>query len=413
MSLTPLETFKISMINHFKTFRPLQQFFIVLFSLGTLVTIVSLRHFTVALLWSSGVVLTLFCQDKKTFLKDLWRALKHPGFLILSVLLLWSFCSSAWSVRPMQSFKASLSQSATLFLIAVLFTHLKSFSQRSFSWAMKLLTGLVFLSALLLFLQIPFFWGTLKENMGYGWSTLKTNVALLLILSIPLAAYWQLHYKQKAVPLFLFLFSITLASQVAYQAGSFGLIIAGMAAGLGYRFSYFIPMASAYLSAFLCLSLPFIFHCLIPALDLKVMWFTSGLSSLAHRFYIWDFITKRVLEKTFLGWGAAASRGFPTYGLKLFEGNDILPSHPHNHIMQIWLELGGVGALFLAILHFMLFRAIAKLETRLATAWAMFFTVASFMILSLSHSIWHKWWVTWLGAAAVLMVVVIKKSPKN
>ena len=401
------------MINHFKTFSLLQQFFIVLFSLGVLITIVSLRHFTVALLWGGGVILTLFCQDKKNFAKELWRALKHPGFLMISVLLLWSFFSLSWSIRPMQSFKASLSQSATLFLVAVLFIHFRSFSQGSFSWMIKLLTGLIILSALLLFLQTPLFFETFKAILGFGWSPLKTNVALLLTLSIPLAAYWHLNHEQKVVPLLLFLFSSVLAYQVEYQAGAFGLAIAAVAAGLGYRFSYFIPMISAYLSAFLCLSLPFIFHYLTPLLDLKALWFTSGLSSLAHRFYIWDFITKHIFEKVFLGWGAAASRGFPTKGLTTFEGSDILPSHPHNHIMQIWLELGGVGALFLAILHFMLFRSIARLESRLATAWAMFFTVASFVILSLSHSIWHKWWITWLGASAVLMVVVIKRAQEG
>jgi O-antigen ligase len=296
--------------------------------------------------------------------------------------------------------------------MAVLFIHLRSLSQRSFSWVMTLLTGLVLLSALLLVAQGPFFFESFKVALGYGWSTLKPNVALLLILSIPLAAYWQLHHRKRGLALLLLLVSIALAYQVEYQAGLFGLITASVAAGMAYRFSYFIPMVSAYLSAFLCLSLPFLFHYFIPLLDLKVLWFTSGMSSLAHRFHIWDFVTKHIVEKAFLGWGAATSRGFPTHNLKLFDGSDVFPSHPHNHIMQIWLELGGVAALILALLHFMLFRAIAKLESRLATAWAMLFTVASFMILSLSHSIWHKWWITWLGAAAVLMIVVIKRAQK-
>ncbi|NCP61824.1 MAG: O-antigen ligase family protein [Alphaproteobacteria bacterium] len=383
-----------------------------LFSLGMPVTVVSLRHFTVALLWSAGVVLTLFCQNKRAFAKDLYRVLKHPVFFVFTVLVLWSFFSSAWSIKPLQSFKASLSQTATLFLIAVLFTHLHSLSRRSFSWAMQVLTGLVFLSIFLLFLQIPLFFKTFKVLLGYGWSTLKPNSALLLVVAIPLAAYRHLHLRQKGIALLLVLFSILLAYQVDYQAGVFGLIIAGIAAGLGYRFSYFIPMFSAYLSAFLCLSLPFIFHFLVPALDLKALWFTSGLSSFAHRLYIWDFITKQIWEKAFLGWGASTSRGFPTDGLTTFEGSDILPSHPHNHIMQLWLELGGVGALILAVLHFMLFRSIAKLESRQATAWAMLFSVMSFVILSLSHSIWHKWWMTWLGAAGVLMAVVLKRAQK-
>ncbi|MDP4840912.1 MAG: hypothetical protein NWR43_04995, partial [Alphaproteobacteria bacterium] len=269
-----------------------------LFSLGMPVTVVSLRHFTVAFLWSAGVLLTLFCQNKRAFAKDLYRVLKHSVFFVFTVLLVWSFFSFAWSIKPLQSFKASLSQTATLFLIAVLFTNFRSLSRPSFSWAMQVLTGLVFLSIFLLFLQIPLFFKTFKVLLGYGWSTLKPNSALLLVVAIPLAAYRHLHLRQKGIALLLVLFSILLAYQVDYQAGVFSLIIAGIAAGLGYRFSYFIPMFSAYLSAFLCLSLPFIFHFLIPALDLKALWFTSGLSSFAHRLYIWDFITKQIWERS-------------------------------------------------------------------------------------------------------------------
>lgn len=400
------------MIKYFKTFPSLQQFFIALFCFGGLITLVSLRHFTVALLWSIGVTLTILCQDKKEFLQDLWRALKHPGFLILYALLGWALFSSFWSLNPLQSIKATLSQGMTLILVAVFFTHFRAFDHKAFAFMVKILTGLVLISAVLLLIQMPPFFDTFKNTLGYGWSTLKPNVALVLTLSLPLAAYWHLHHRKKMIPLVLGLTAVLLVHQTSYQAGLVGLMVAGIAAGLSYRFSYFIPLASAYLSAFLCLTLPLIFSYIIPLMDLKALWLTKNMSSLAHRFYIWDFLLKFIGEKPLFGWGAEAARGFPTGGLKVFDGTDILPSHPHDHIMQVWLELGGVGALILAVLHFMLFRAIAQLESRRATAWAMLFSITSFVILSLSHSIWHKWWMTWLGVAGVLMVVVLKRCKR-
>ncbi len=399
-------------MSYFKTFSRPQQFFIIFFMLATFATLVSLRHFSVAVLWGIGVTLMAFTPPTKAFFKELWKVLKHPGFILLEIFLAWSFITSFWSLNPSQTFRASLSFGATLLLFAVLVTHLRSWSKDLFTFFMRTLPPLILLSSVVLFLQTLGL-GTLKTLSGYSWSTLKPNVTLLLTLTIPVIAYLHLTYKKKFLPLILLGVLFFLSYKIDYLAGLLGIIIASVAAGLSYRYSRFIPMVLAYFSAFICLILPLFFHLIIPTLDISAIWNMPFLSSFAHRLYIWEFITTNIWEKPFLGWGATTSRGFPTQNLLVADAQNIFPSHPHNHIMQVWLEMGAVGAVILAALHFFAFRAIAKLESPLATAWALFFAIVNFVILSLSHSIWHKWWITWLGAMTILFIIIIQRHKKS
>ena len=399
-------------MTYFKTFSRLQQFFIVFFLIGTFVALASLRHFTVAILWGAAATLTAFTPHKKDFLRDLYGTLKHPSFIFLGLFLAYAFISSCWSLKPLQSFKATLSQSATLLLMGVFLTHLRTWKEEAFTFLMKLMVLLILFSGLALIIQNIGF-KSFKTMVGLSYSTLKTNITLFITLTIPVAAYLHLRHKQKVMPLLILGMAFFLCYRTKYFAGFSGVVLAGIAAGLSYKFSRLFPLIIAYGTAVLCLILPFLFHTLLPLMDLKSIWDIDIMRSFAHRLYIWDFVTEKVSEKVWLGWGAATSKGFPTNGLIVFDGSSVLPSHPHNHIMQVWLEMGLVGAAFLAALHFYIFRAISKLEHPIATAWATFFSLTVFMILSLSHSIWHKWWITWLGAMVVILVTGIQRHKKS
>ena len=80
--------------------------------------------------------------------------------------------------------------------------------------------------------------------------------------------------------------------------------------------------------------------------------------SFIHRLVIWDFTLERVAERPLLGWGLDSSRAIPG-GKELrtthyvvpwsdrpvTHPNQKLPLHPHNAVLQIWLELGLAGVL--------------------------------------------------------------------
>ncbi len=141
-------------------------------------------------------------------------------------------------------------------------------------------------------------------------------------------------------------------------------------------------------------------------------------ASSAHRLLIWDFTVQRIRDKPVFGWGLEASRRIPgggepasaatleRFGLVGAPTYDILskaarlPLHTHNGPLQIWLELGMVGALLAAVLIFLLGR-MAERSARPGVAAAMLASAAVTGLLSFGT--WQEWWISaeLLGLAAL------------
>ena len=122
-------------------------------------------------------------------------------------------------------------------------------------------------------------------------------------------------------------------------------------------------------------------------------------TSLAHRFYIWDFVGKRIAERPLLGWGLDAARAIPGGKELIRLDQRRLPLHPHNAPLQLWLELGLPGAVLFALL-------LGWLWLRLgAVAWPPLYAAAaggslaaSCAVLSASWGVWQEWWLATLAS---------------
>lgn len=139
--------------------------------------------------------------------------------------------------------------------------------------------------------------------------------------------------------------------------------------------------------------------------------------SAAHRLLIWDFSVERIAERPLLGWGMEASRAIPgntgspspdalrRFGLDgpaaaaWLPSAQLLPLHPHNGALQLWLELGLPGALLGAALALLLGRAVGR-SARPAVAAAML--AAGAVTAMLSFGAWQEWWV---GAELLALTV--------
>lgn len=118
------------------------------------------------------------------------------------------------------------------------------------------------------------------------------------------------------------------------------------------------------------------------------------------RLDIWSFATARIMEHPLLGWGLDASRTF---------GNSI-PLHTHDGALQVWLELGAVGALLMATAWLFLLKAIydlVEVDRRLAAV-AAASACAYLMIGAVSFGVWQEWWLA-LGALAFAVIVALKR----
>ena len=112
-----------------------------------------------------------------------------------------------------------------------------------------------------------------------------------------------------------------------------------------------------------------------------------------QRLDIWSFVSERILERPLLGWGLEASRTFAP-----------VPLHPHNAGLQVWLELGVVGAVLFALIWGRAFESVARVAARDRAAAAACAGAAGayFTIGALSYGVWQEWW---LATAAMVVAV--------
>jgi exopolysaccharide production protein ExoQ len=141
------------------------------------------------------------------------------------------------------------------------------------------------------------------------------------------------------------------------------------------------------------------------------LWFPdSGLEwlpfSAQHRAAIWRFSAEQILHHPLLGWGLDASRklGDGQVAQALGDAAGLLPLHPHNAYLQIWLELGLIGTTIALILCLLVIRAIGRLdESAQPTALAAYASTAA--MAGVSYGIWQSWWLSTLLLTVVLTVV--------
>jgi O-antigen ligase len=127
-----------------------------------------------------------------------------------------------------------------------------------------------------------------------------------------------------------------------------------------------------------------------------------------HRIEIWHFAAERSLERPLLGFGFNASRYVPSgdeVSHFLPAGQSMIPLHPHDAFLQIWLEIGAVGAIIVAGILLLGLRAIGQWPVAVAR-----FTLpgyaAGLVVAGLAFGIWQSWWMATLAfsAAAYRMI---------
>jgi len=144
--------------------------------------------------------------------------------------------------------------------------------------------------------------------------------------------------------------------------------------------------------------------------------------SAAHRLMIYEFSSRRIFEKPFLGWGMDASRSIPGGKdvARIFdcgyrdgpprnqEGGSLLPLHPHSASLQVWLELGAVGvALFTGLLGVL----VPRLQRRYASADGRALIAGLFTAIFLVYNIGFGLWQGWLIFALISLCAILRALP--
>lgn len=135
-----------------------------------------------------------------------------------------------------------------------------------------------------------------------------------------------------------------------------------------------------------------------------------------HRLQIWSFVGGKIAQKPVLGWGLDSSRAIPGGSAPIPgapSGQQWLPLHPHDAALQLWLELGGVGALLFALL---VARVWLALE---AATWPALYAAAagSSLVTALvvgfgSYGVWEEWWIS-TEFLTLFLVLALARLSRN
>ncbi|MGJ3259850.1 MAG: O-antigen ligase family protein [Rhodospirillales bacterium] len=259
----------------------------------------------------------------------------------------------------------------------------------------------------------------IRNQLGhYGYFWYKSASSFLGVAVLVLGIY--AHKHAGALPaLVLVALGALAAHQIDSRTAAFGVILA-LAAGALYHFlgRYRLRLLIA------AMGFAFLLPVWISASGISPSDISDGLSkkvsaahSIVYRLHIWDFTTDKIMEKPVLGWGAGASKrvGTDAKGAvtdpKFGNLGEPIPVHPHNAVLQIWLEFGLVGAVTV----FLLIARALTLADRLAAApgtriWT--FSVVALLVcfFGFNFSISSSWWLASVAVFIALASIFARNS---
>lgn len=123
--------------------------------------------------------------------------------------------------------------------------------------------------------------------------------------------------------------------------------------------------------------------------------------SWSMRLSYWRHAADWIGDHPFRGWGMDASRMFAP-GIKL---------HPHSGGLQIWLELGLIGAMAAAVFWGVVIASQSAKERDLGRATAVATATAYLTFCAVSFGVWQEWWLALGALAAAACLAVQRQGP--
>ena len=347
-----------------------------------------------------------------------WRETGHlprpdrTATLFLGLLLVWSAITATWSFDPSWAL-FSVVRLAVLFLSGlVLFEVCRSRGederQRLVKW---LIAGFALGVSIFLFerafdFPIHRLANLLEPDFNVPLFRLNRPAVAMTLMAWPLTAalLWLKGRPAALLPVCMFGIVLLSESDSALFGLAAGIVLSGisvMSRPLGRRI-----LALAVIVGFL--GAPFIatgLHAMgLDRPDTLDSELQQQVNSAQHRIYIWGFVADRIAEHPFQGWGFDSSRNMPNFGVQSFkqQPGQVMPLHPHNAVLQIWLELGLPGVLLAMGFVLCVIRRLDRL-TPSAEICAQGFLASTLVIATSSYGIWQNMWVSVLFAAAALV----------
>jgi len=255
----------------------------------------------------------------------------------------------------------------------------------------------------------------------YGYFWFKSAATVLALFSLVAGIF--LHRAGKLLPaIALAVCSSLFCYWIGSRTAGFGLLLA-LLAGVSYQIigRKRLPLTLG------ILALAFLMPVWMSVADLKPEQLSAQLdpkspssNSVVYRLHIWDFVARKIAEKPLLGWGAGASKRLGTDAVGMLSDprfgklGEPIPVHPHNAILQVWLEYGFFGVLFIYVL---IARGLIIAERHISAApqriWVFACGALIACFFGFSFSIASSWWVVTVIVSVVLAAIFARPAPST
>ncbi len=327
-----------------------------------------------------------------------------PWFYGVLFLILWVGCSCFWSVDPVNSFKLFLRLCSLCGLSLGWYFLIQKLPPDAFRSALRsLLWGILLALTLLLmekFLGEPW-------RLWCGKSCAQAFVPLVLTIS---ASLWPcLRILSSRLQKMVFIVGIFGILSLVDCDTAWIAVILGLIASLASLVLPCITKAGLRLLAILTLALPWLFSVFLTNQQIQNINHHIHSYSYIHRLYIWQFTSQKVTQQSWiLGCGADSSREdiiggshqewpmVDRHHQRVTIHSKAIPTHPHNFSLQLWLELGLMGALLGASLYNFAIPWICRSSHLLAT-YQIGFIMAISTVFWVNLGCWQTWWLATLG----------------
>jgi O-antigen ligase len=200
--------------------------------------------------------------------------------------------------------------------------------------------------------------------------------------------------------------AIAMVAGVAAAAWMFGFDAPVIALGLcplaglaAYAWPRIYPRLLAAKVAGFFLAAPLAMWALRKAVGLEALQADVPLSW-AQRLGYWNAAFELIAAKSIRGWGLDASRTFAP----------AIELHPHNAPLQLWLELGAIGAAAAAVFWAAALARLSGDRRSWFTAAAVASASAYLLFGALNFGVWQEWWLA-LGALVAVVATLVARLP--
>jgi exopolysaccharide production protein ExoQ len=337
-----------------------------------------------------------------------WPVPPVRWMLLLGGFLAYCASSALWSIKPAQSLKQTLELAYTLIPALLLATAAVQFKfplldQRRVRWFLLAYFAAIILLMLDLLHGMPVYLamrgGATRDPLMEG-SLINRNMVAMAALCWPAFQAFWLRREWGAAAL------LTVGMIVLVTGGSSESAMVGLLVGL---ITLAVAMvAPTFTRLALGIGVIVTFFGTIPAMEwlysLDLIDRGTLPFSFLHRIEIWHYASNLVFERPLLGWGLDSSRSIAEKVILERGGYEfpVLPIHPHNAFLQVWLELGLVGVAFGIAIGLSILRGIRDLP-RPSQPVALAAFAGTMAMISVAYGIWQVWW---LGVLILSMLMI-------